>query len=878
MKTDQPPVIRLSEHRAPAYSIDQVGLEFDLAPKETLVTARLVIQRASGETGPLTLDGEELRLKAIEIDGTALGKEAYSQSKTGLTLTNPPASFELMTQVAIDPVENTRLEGLYQSNGIFCTQCEAEGFRRITFYPDRPDVMSVFTVTIRADKASYPVLLSNGNLTSAGDLPDGRHQAVWVDPFPKPSYLFALVAGKLDAYEDTFTTRSNRAVDLKIWVEPGNAPRCAYAMDALKRSMAWDESRFGLEYDLDIFNIVAVSDFNMGAMENKSLNVFNAKYILADPETATDADFSSIEGIVAHEYFHNWTGNRVTCRDWFQLSLKEGLTVFRDQEFTADMRSRPVKRIQDVRMLRARQFPEDSGPLAHPVRPESYIEINNFYTATVYEKGAEVIRMLHALLGEEGFQAGMRLYFQRHDGQAVTCDDFVAAMADANDIDLGYFKPWYSQAGTPEVRAEWQYDATAQQLTLTLQQTTKPTPGQPEKQALPIPLRMGLMDAKTGRPLHLRVDGKDLGEETVLALNEATLVTVFEGISGPAVPSLNRGFSAPIALKADYTSEDRVVQMANDPDPFARWEAGQQYATQRLLEMVQALRDGRQPDIDQDLIAALGKILLDNDLDPAFRAQAIALPTEDYIAEQMRPVAIDEIHTARMMLRTAFAQAFQAEFLAVHDALAETGPYDPAAESAGRRALRNTALAYLGATGHADAIALAKSRFDQADNMTDRMAALSVLADTDGQEQEAALAAFYDRFKGDEQVMDKWFAVQAMSNRADTLDRVKKLMSHSAFSIKKPNKVRALVGAFAMGNPVRFHAADGTGYRFVADVLVQLDGINPQVAARLLGVFGQWRRLPADRSRAMRDQLERIAKTTGLSRDSLEIATKSLGE
>lgn len=878
MKTDQPPVIRLSEYRAPAYSIDHVALEFDLAPKETLVTARLAIRRAPGATGPLTLDGEDLRLKAIEIDGTALGKDAYSQSKTGLTLNNPPASFELMTQVAIDPVENTRLEGLYQSNGIFCTQCEAEGFRRITFYPDRPDVMSVFTATIRADKASYPVLLSNGNLTDKSDLSDGRHQAVWADPFPKPSYLFALVAGTLDAFEDTFTTSSGRVVDLKIWVEPGNAPRCAYAMDALKRSMAWDESRFGLEYDLDIFNIVAVSDFNMGAMENKSLNVFNAKYILADPETATDADFGSIEGIVAHEYFHNWTGNRVTCRDWFQLSLKEGLTVFRDQEFSADMRSRPVKRIQDVRMLRARQFPEDSGPLAHPVRPESYIEINNFYTATVYEKGAEVIRMLHALLGEDGFQAGMRLYFQRHDGQAVTCDDFVAAMADANKRDLTYFKPWYSQAGTPEVQAEWQHDAKAQQLTLTLEQTTKPTPGQPEKQALPIPLRMGLMDAITGQPLRLRVDGEDLGEETVLALNEATLVTVFEDISAPAVPSLNRGFSAPIALKADYTSEDRVVQMANDPDSFARWEAGQQYATKRLLEMVQALRDGQEPVIDKALIEALGKILLDTDLDPAFRAQAIVLPTEDYIAEQMRPVAVDEIHTARMMLRKAIAEAFQAEFLAVHDALAETGPYDPAAESAGRRALRNTALAYLGATGSAAAIALAKSRFDQADNMTDRMAALSVLADTDGPEQEAAMAAFYDRFKGDEQVMDKWFAVQAMSNRSDTLQRVKKLMSHSAFSIKKPNKVRALIGAFAMGNPVRFHAADGTGYRFVADVLVQLDGINPQVAARMLGVFGQWRRLPADRSRLMRDQLERIAKTSGLSRDSLEIATKSLGE
>ena len=624
MRTDTPPVVQLKDYRPFPYRVDSVRLEFDLHPTGTRVRATLQISRLSTELEPLRLDGEHLDLLSIAVDGAPLDKSAYQTDADGLTIHEPGEQFELCTETRIAPETNTALSGLYMSGGRFCSQCEAEGFRRITYFPDRPDVLAPYTVRIEATLA-FPYLLSNGNPIAAGELPDGRHFAEWDDPHPKPSYLFALVAGTLDAFEDTFTTSSGRAVDLKIWVEPGNAPRCAYAMDALKRSMAWDESRFGLEYDLDIFNIVAVSDFNMGAMENKSLNVFNAKYILADPETATDADFSSIEGIVAHEYFHNWTGNRVACRDWFQLSLKEGLTVFRDQEFTADMRSRPVKRIQDVRMLRARQFPEDSGPLAHPVRPESYIEINNFYTATVYEKGAEVIRMLHALLGEEGFQAGMRLYFQRHDGQAVTCDDFVAAMADANKRDLTYFKPWYSQAGTPEVQAEWQHDAKAQQLTLTLEQTTKPTPGQPEKQALPIPLRMGLMDAKTGRPLHLRVDGKDLGEETVLALNEATLVTVFEDISAPAVPSLNRGFSAPIALKADYTPQDRVVQMANDPDPFARWEAGQQYATKRLLEMVQALRDGQEPVIDKALIEALGKILLDTDLDPAFRAQAIAL-------------------------------------------------------------------------------------------------------------------------------------------------------------------------------------------------------------------------------------------------------------
>ena len=875
MKTEQHAVIRLSEYAPPAYAVEGVALSFDLAPTETKVRAELKIARTAGRTGPLTLDGEALDLKSIAIDGQPLGDNAYTVTETGLTLADAPDRFTLTTDVLIDPVENTRLEGLYQSNGIFCTQCEAEGFRRITYFPDRPDVLSTYRVTVRGPKDACPILLSNGNLVEQRDLDDGRHEAIWEDPFPKPSYLFALVAGKLDAYEDTFTTMSGRKVDLKIWVEPGNAPYCAYAMDALKRSMKWDEDRFGLEYDLDIFNIVAVSDFNMGAMENKSLNVFNAKYILADPETATDADYANIEAIVGHEYFHNWTGNRVTCRDWFQLSLKEGLTVFRDQEFSADMRSRAVKRIQDVRMLRARQFPEDAGPLAHPVRPESYMEINNFYTATVYEKGAEVIRMQHALLGEDGFQKGMKLYFDRHDGQAVTCDDFVAAMADANGRDMTGFKPWYSQAGTPKVTASWRHDATSKTLTLTLTQATESTPGQKQKQALPIPMRMGLIGSD-GKPCTLFLDGQDLGEETVLMLDGDSLTCVFEGVDSAAVPSLNRGFSAPIVLKAPYSAAESILLMGHDPDPFARWEAGQQYATTLLLGMVSDLREKREPKLDEGFIAALGRTLTDASLDPAFRSLAVTLPSEDYLAEQMRPVAVDEIHEARQRLRKAIGETLSRDLSRLHAELADDGSFDPGAEAAGRRALRNTALIYLGAAETPESVTLAKTRYDIADNMTDRMAALSVLTECDGPEREAALADFHDRFKDDEQVMDKWFAIQAMSSLPDTLDRVRVLLDHPRFSMKKPNKVRALIGSFAMGNPIRFHAADGSGYDFVIDKLIELDRLNPQVAARLLGTFGQWRRLPADRARLMKAALERLAGTDGLSRDSTEIATKSL--
>ncbi len=878
MKTEQPPVIHLSEYAAPAFRIGSVALEFDLDPDRTLVATRLELARADRGETPLSLDGEDLDLLEIAIDGAPLAASDYVLTDTGLTIAAVPAGdFVLTTKVAIAPVANTRLEGLYQSNGIYCTQCEAEGFRRITFFPDRPDVMTTYRVTIRAPKTDCPVLLSNGNLVESRDLPDGRHEAVWDDPFAKPSYLFALVAGDLAHIADRFTTRSGQDVDLRIYVEHGNENRAGYAMDSLIRSMKWDEDRFGLEYDLGIFNIVAISDFNMGAMENKSLNVFNAKYVLADTETATDADFANIESIVGHEYFHNWTGNRVTCRDWFQLSLKEGLTVFRDQEFSADERSRAVTRIKDVRALRARQFPEDAGPLAHPVRPESYMEINNFYTATVYEKGAEVIRMMHGLLGEEGFQAGMRLYFERHDGQAVTCDDFAAAMADATGTDLDHFKLWYSQAGTPEVTAGWRYDAEAQTLSLELTQSSKPTPGQPKKAPLLIPIRVGLLDA-AGEEMPLIIGGENQGTTATLQLSTDRQSFVFENVTEKPVPSLNRGFSAPVNLRAAYEPADLAFLMAHDSDPFARWEAGQQFAVTLLLDRIAAIQEGRDAEIDPAFIDAFALMLDDADADPDFRALAIALPSEEFLGEQMRIVDVDAIAAARQGLRRHIGEALW-DRLMTH-ATADLGNAESAidAVSAGRRALRAAALAYLGATGRAEAVALAKTRYNGAATMTDRMAALSVLNDIDCPEREAALADFETRFRDDEQVMDKWFAIQAISRLPDVLDRLKPLLDHPVFSWKKPNKVRSVIGAFAAANPVAFNAESGAGYDFLADSILTLDKLNPQVAARMLGTLGHWRRFDENRQTLMRGTLERVLATEGLSRDCTEIATKALGD
>lgn len=879
MKKESPQAIYRKEYAPPAYRIETVELDVALGEESTRVAGRLAIRAATGRPGPLVLDGEGLDLVSIRVDGDILPEAAYTVAEDSLTIHNPPHQFTLETEADIRPQDNTALEGLYKSRGSFCTQCEAQGFRRITWYLDRPDVMAAFTTRITGDKARYPVLLSNGNPIESGDLPGGRHFAVWRDPFPKPCYLFALVAGDLACAEDHFTTRSGRDVTLRIYVEPGREDRCGHAMESLKKAMRWDEETFGLEYDLDIFMIVAVSDFNMGAMENKGLNVFNDKYILANPETATDADYGFIEAIIAHEYFHNWTGNRVTCRDWFQLSLKEGLTVFRDQLFSADMRSAPVERAKQVRALRARQFPEDAGPMAHPVRPDSYIEINNFYTATVYEKGAEVIRMMHTLLGRDGFRKGMDLYFRRHDGQAVTCEDFVRAMEDANAADLSQFRLWYSQSGTPELAAEGRYDPAAKTYELTVRQTCPPTPGQPEKQAMHIPLALALIGG-AGREMPLRLDGENPGTgatERVLGITKASQTFRFTGIGEEPAPSLLRGFSAPVRLKQDLPAERRRQLIAHDSDPFNRWETAQQYASGLLLEMVAAVQAEREPDADAAFIDALRDVLRDASLDKALIAETLVLPSEDYLAQHMATVDIDAIHAARESLRRAVAERLKEDFLAAYHGNASNRPYSPDhASSAGRR-LRNVALGYLGASGSRDGVALAVEQARTADNMTDSIGALTVLNDLDDPARAAALDAFYARWKDDPLVIDKWFTLQATSSLPGTLQAVEKLLAHPAFSIKTPNKVRALIGAFCQGNSLRFHAADGKGYAFLADRVLELNRLNPQVAARLVGAFGQWRRFDAGRQALMQAALERIAGSEGLSPDVYEIATKALG-
>ncbi|WP_339861144.1 aminopeptidase N [Thalassospira alkalitolerans] len=869
----QPQVIRREDYTAPAFLIDKVELVFDLDRDVTNVKSRLFIianpVRGTGAGNEVSFDGEDMKLVSIAIDDRKLGVDEYSVDKTGLTFTAPGETFVVDIETQVSPVTNTRLEGLYVSQSAFCTQCEAEGFRRITYFPDRPDVMATFTVTINADKATCPVLLSNGNLAKSGDLDGNRHFAVWEDPFPKPSYLFALVAGDLACVEDSFKTVSGRDVALRIFVEHGNEDRCDYAMDSLKRSMKWDEEVYGLEYDLDLFNIVAVSDFNMGAMENKSLNIFNAKYILAKPDTATDMDYELIESIVAHEYFHNWSGNRVTCRDWFQLSLKEGLTVFRDQEFSADQRSRPVQRIKDVAQLRARQFPEDGGPLAHPVRPDSYMEINNFYTATVYEKGAELIRMMHTLLGADGYRKGIDLYFDRHDGQAVTCDDFAKAMEDANDVDLTQLKRWYSQAGTPSLSWKGDYDADAKQFRLTVSQKTAPTPGQPDKFALHMPIAIGLLGK----------DGKELVSRTV-QLTENEQEFVFDNINETPVVSFNRGFSAPVNIATQQPHDELVFLMGNDSDAFNRWESAQKYATALMLAAIEEFEkndgdaDGALGDVT-DFITAMRATLQNDDLDQAFRADALVLPGEEFLSEQRKPANPDAIHQVRNALRKQIGTMLKAEFADTYHQNASNAAFTPDAQSAGQRALRATALGYLVASGDAQFADLAVAQYRNADNMTDRMAALAVLNHLDHPGRAEALADFEERFGKDTVVMDKWFGLQAMSSRDDTLARVKDLMSHPSFTMRNPNKVRSLIGAFAMANPRHFHAADGSGYEFYTDRLIELDDINPQVAARLCAPLGKWAKYDDDRAAKMKAALDRVLAKPEISRDLYEIASKS---
>jgi aminopeptidase N len=875
----KPQPTRLEDYRPPDWLVDRVELDFALGEAATEVTARLEVRRnpaAGAGARPLVLDGQELELLELEVDGEPVGANRYAVDDDHLSLHELPAACTVRTRVRIHPERNTALEGLYVSNGVFCTQCEPEGFRKITYFPDRPDVMARYRVRIEADQARAPVLLANGNPIETRALAGGRHFALWEDPFPKPSYLFALVAGRLAKLEDHFTTRSGREVTLQIYTEPQEIDKCAHAMASLKKAMRWDEDRFQLEYDLDQFMIVAVSDFNFGAMENKGLNIFNTKYVLAKPASATDADYLGIESVIAHEYFHNWTGDRVTCRDWFQLSLKEGLTVFRDQEFTSDLHSRAVKRIADVRRLRATQFLEDSGPLAHPVRPETYVEINNFYTTTVYEKGAQVIRMLHTLIGEAAFQAGMRLYFERHDGRAVTCEDFVAAMADASGRNLDQFRRWYSQAGTPRLDVKGTYDEGAQSYTLIVRQSMPPTPGQAEKLPLVIPLALGLLD-RTGRELPLRLAGDAAPAATsrVLELTDAEQRFTFLGVPEPPVPSLLRGFSAPVVLASDADDARLRFLMAHDPDPFVRWESGQAYALQLILGLVEARRQGQAPALDDGLAQAFGATLADRRLDAAFIAQALSLPSETYVGEQMAEIDVDGIHAIREFLRRELGRRLAADWLATYHALGTDAPYRFEAGEVGRRAQRNLALGYLMAAGE-EGRSLCLAQFRDADNMTDTIAALGLLAESDLVERPQALADFYARWRDDALVVDKWFALQAMAQRPDAVEAVQALLGHEAFTLKNPNRVRALIGAFAAGNPTGFHRADGAGYALVADHVLELDPRNPQVASRLAKAFDRWRRYDAGRQARMRAQLERILAAAKLSRDVYEIASKSL--
>ena len=880
--TSAPPnPVRLADYQPPAFLIDTVDLTFELGEAETRVKSRLAVRRnpaAADPAAPLELDGDALELVSVALDGERLGSNRYRlTSEGGLVAEDVPDAFALEIETRIDPQDNTALSGLYVSGGNFCTQCEPEGFRRIAYFVDRPDVMARYTVTIVADKGRCPVLLSNGNPAGSGEAEKGRHWAKWVDPHPKPSYLFALVAGDLVAVRDRFTTRSGREVALAIWVRRGDEDKCGHAMASLKKAMEWDEEVFGLEYDLDVFNIVAVSDFNMGAMENKGLNIFNTRYVLAKPETATDTDYQNIESVIAHEYFHNWTGNRVTCRDWFQLSLKEGLTVFRDQEFSADQGSRAVKRIGEVRTLRAIQFPEDDGPLAHPVRPESYIRIDNFYTPTVYNKGAELVRMIHTLVGKDGFRRGMDLYISRHDNHAATIEDFVAAMQEAGGVDLGRFKLWYAQAGTPEITVEDHWDAASRSYELNVEQKVPPTPGQPQKSPMLTPLAIGLLDADGGElPTRLAGESEARAGTRVLALSEERQIFRFVDLPAAPVPSLLRGFSAPVKLKG--VPLDRLKFLAvHDPEPFARWEAGQEVATRALLDRVEALRGGRAAaPLDPDLVAATRRTLAEAARDPALAAEALALPSEAFLADQMAVVDVEAVHRARETARGEIGRALAAEFAAAYQGLADPGAYRIDGGSIGRRALRNASLAYVAAADPEKGAALAKAQFDAAANMTDVLAALAVLADLDRPERPAALARFFAAWAHDPLVVDKWFSLQARSSLPDTPARVQALTEHPAFERKNPNRVRALVGAFAQGNQVRFHDASGAGYVFLAGEVVAVDATNPTTAARLVQPLCAWRRHDPARQALMQRELERILATPNLSKNTYEMASKSL--
>jgi aminopeptidase N len=903
MRDAAPQAISLKDYTPPAFLISHVVLDVDIREAQATIRSTLSISRNAAHNAPgaaLVLDGENLELVSAKVDGRLLDPSEYRVDEAHLTIGKVPDVFTLETVARFDPWKNTRLEGLYATKSGLATQCEAEGFRHIAYFIDRPDVMARYTVTLCADKARFPRLLANGNLVAQGEGdPSGwflpapqalagtegkRHWAQWEDPFPKPSYLFAMVAANLELLEDHFDTASGKKALLQIYVEQGKLDQAGFAMQALKKCMRWDEEIFGLELDLERFMIVAVSDFNAGAMENKGLNIFNTKYILARADTATDYDYFGVDKVVAHEYFHNWTGNRVTCRDWFQLSLKEGLTVYRDQEYSADEYSRPVVRIQEVRDLRSRQFPEDAGPMAHPVRPEAYVEVNNFYTSTVYDKGAEVVRLYATLLGKDGFRKGMDLYFQRHDGQAVTCDDFRAAMADANSADLGQFERWYSQAGTPQVECRGEYDPVKSTYTLHLSQTCPPTPGQTEKLPFVIPFAVGLVDLD-GRDLPLNIEPsatygsvKAASSHTaVLALTQAKQSFVFTDVPENPVPSLLRGFSAPVQVKYDYPDAELAHLMAYDSDAFCRWEAGQELSKRILLAGVEAIRAGKAMEIPQEFEEAMGRVISDGSRDPAFASETLQLPTEGLLAECMEVADPDAIHRARLHLIRDIATRYRTRFEGAFRHFTVAGPYSPDAVASGRRALRNAALGYVTTIDDATSRALAFLEFRRAENMTDAMSALTCLSHSAGAERERALSMFFEKWKDEALVVDKWFRVQAASSLPGTLDRVKALAAHPAFDLKNPNRARALLHAFAMDNPLHFHAADGSGYRWVAEQVVALDRLNPQVASRLARAFDRWKKYDAGRQAHARQALESIRAAEGLSSNVGEVVGRALG-
>jgi len=851
-----PVTIRREDYAPPAWAVPSVDLEFDLAAERTRVRATLEVTRVEPDA-PLVLNAEGLKLISVAVDGI-VAEHNYEADLLTIPIAGDRAT--VVTEVEISPAANTQLMGLYASGGMLCTQCEAEGFRRITPFPDRPDVLSRYSVRMIADQATFPVLLSNGDPVGSGELNDGRHWAEWRDPFPKPCYLFALVAGDLQARRDAFVTRSGREVQLGIWVREEDLPRTEHAMNALKQSMKWDEEVFGREYDLDVFNIVAVADFNFGAMENKGLNIFNSRYVLADPDIATDADYDAVSGVVAHEYFHNWSGNRVTCRDWFQLSLKEGFTVFRDQQFSADMGSAAVKRIEDVRALRAAQFPEDQGPLAHPVRPESYMEIGNFYTATVYNKGAELIRMMHTILGPERFRAGCDLYFDRHDGQAVTCEDFVLAMEDATSEDLTRFRRWYSQAGTPKVRASLNHEPASGRAHLLLDQLVPPTPGQPDKEPMPIPLKVALFG---------EVSGEKLGEQ-IVTLDQAKGELVLDGIGERPILSINRGFSAPIIVETDRSAADLAFLSARDDDPFARYEAMQQL----MLDTMLAGLNGGTADHGA-VIEAIGNTLSDPALDPAFVGEAALLPSEAFIGDHLDIVDPDAINAAREALRADLGRELEPLWRAAYDA-ATSNRYELSPAAKGRRRLRTVALGFIAASGAADAPAMALRQYREADNMTDRQGALGTLVNSAAESERAeALGAFYERYRDNALVLDKWFTAQALSMRGDVVDEVERLAQHPDFTMTNPNRLRSLVGAFA-ANQRGFHHASGRGYRFLGGMILAADKLNPQTAAKLVPPLGRWRRFGPERQALMQAELQRIVAEPGVSKDVFEQASKSL--